>query len=476
MGNNASAEPPQADLSRLSGFHVLKVEPKSPAADAGLRPYFDFIVKANDLDLSVDHGSGPSPFVTLLQESVGSAIKITIYNLRNDQTRETLLTPSRTWGGDKLIGANIRFCHANAVVEYVWHILDVYPNSPASQAGLQPETDYVVGNPIRLFKGADDFVDLVQESYGQPLQLYVYNTKTDDTRVITITPNPKWGGRGCLGCDIGFGLLHRVPTSTPNQSVEEGNVPAASAPAPITPISPHSQQLAQQMGDLRLQQTQLESRFQAESVSQVTTPPSPVPVSALASDPDPTVSTGSPLHSSVVASSSPTSAAVASSAVSPPAPSTVGSTVTPLLDSVVPTETTSPAPLPSSSSSVVPIIKATEVVGSSSLTPVSPASPSTITPASVVPVSLASPAPSSPSSSSSSSLPSSSSSASSSSFSSSSSVYPTRPSVASPGLTSSPVPAASVPFSATGSEDLLSQLQQQQAALQARLAALQNKK
>jgi hypothetical protein len=36
---------------------------------------------------------------------------------------ETLLTPSTTWGGDKLIGANIRFCTANAVVEFVWHIL-----------------------------------------------------------------------------------------------------------------------------------------------------------------------------------------------------------------------------------------------------------------------------------------------------------------------------------------------------------------
>lgn len=28
---------------------------------------------------------------------------------------------------------------------------------------------------------------------------------------ISLTPNSAWGGEGCLGCDIGYGYLHRIP-------------------------------------------------------------------------------------------------------------------------------------------------------------------------------------------------------------------------------------------------------------------------
>lgn len=28
---------------------------------------------------------------------------------------------------------------------------------------------------------------------------------------VTLTPNSAWGGEGCLGCDIGYGYLHRIP-------------------------------------------------------------------------------------------------------------------------------------------------------------------------------------------------------------------------------------------------------------------------
>jgi hypothetical protein len=91
---------------------------------------------------------------------------------------------------------------------------DVYPDSPAQAAGLQPYADYVVGNAEQIFTSADDFLNLVQvcasddvfasevfiflqqNSYGRPLQLFVYNLDRDDVRAVTITPNPDWGGTG----------------------------------------------------------------------------------------------------------------------------------------------------------------------------------------------------------------------------------------------------------------------------------------
>ena len=38
-----------------------------------------------------------------------------------------------------------RFCSFEGANENVWHILDVQPNSPAAQAGLCSDSDYIIG-------------------------------------------------------------------------------------------------------------------------------------------------------------------------------------------------------------------------------------------------------------------------------------------------------------------------------------------
>lgn len=43
--------------------------------------------------------------------------------------------------------------------------------------------------------------------------MFVYNIETDACREVTMTPNAGWGGEGSIGCDIGYGYLHRIPTS-----------------------------------------------------------------------------------------------------------------------------------------------------------------------------------------------------------------------------------------------------------------------
>lgn len=52
---------------------------------------------------------------------------------------------------------------------------------------------------------------MVEAHNGQPLRLYVYNSNTDSCRDVTLIPNLSWGGSGMLGCEIGFGYLHRIP-------------------------------------------------------------------------------------------------------------------------------------------------------------------------------------------------------------------------------------------------------------------------
>lgn len=64
-----------------------------------------------------------------------------------------------------------------------------------------------------MLNEADDLIALVQANEGKPLKLYVYNVESDTVREVSLTPNSGWGGEGCLGCDIGYGYLHRIPSS-----------------------------------------------------------------------------------------------------------------------------------------------------------------------------------------------------------------------------------------------------------------------
>ena len=78
-------------------------------------------------------------------------------------------------------------------------------------AGLRQYSDYIIGADSVLHE-SEDLFSLIEAHEGRPLKLYVYNTETDHCREVTITPNGAWGGEGSLGCGIGYGYLHRIPT------------------------------------------------------------------------------------------------------------------------------------------------------------------------------------------------------------------------------------------------------------------------
>lgn len=64
---------------------------------------------------------------------------------KTQTVRQTQIVPSQSWGGQGLLGVSIRFCSFEGANQNVWHIVAVQPNSPADQAGLQSNTDYVLG-------------------------------------------------------------------------------------------------------------------------------------------------------------------------------------------------------------------------------------------------------------------------------------------------------------------------------------------
>uniref|UniRef100_A0A1I7YMR2 GRASP55_65 domain-containing protein n=1 Tax=Steinernema glaseri TaxID=37863 RepID=A0A1I7YMR2_9BILA len=219
MGNSESVQIPGGGTE---GYHVLRVQENSPGQAAGLEPFFDFIICIGNTRLDKDNDT----LKEILKQHVEHPLELTVYNSKNQTVRQTQITPSQMWGGQGLLGVSIRFCSFDGASQNVWHVISVQPNSPASIAGLIGNTDYILGAESVLNQ-ADDLIALVQANEGKPVKLYVYNVDNDSVREVSLTPNSAWGGEGCLGCDIGYGYLHRIPNAMDRPQLPTGPAPPA---------------------------------------------------------------------------------------------------------------------------------------------------------------------------------------------------------------------------------------------------------
>ncbi|KAG0326470.1 Golgi reassembly-stacking protein 2 [Dissophora globulifera] len=205
MGNAASGDKGR----HRHGYHVLRVKDNSPASLAGLQPFFDYIMAANGIRLNTES--------TILNEQIEAcedkAMVLDVYSTRTQALRKVEMMPTKKWGDgtEGLIGCSIRFCLFDTINDIVWHILDISPESPAERAGLLAHTDYVIGTPLGVMRGEGDLYDLVEDYVGEPMALHVYNVEANNVREVVIVPSDEWGGEGLLGCDVGYGYLHRLP-------------------------------------------------------------------------------------------------------------------------------------------------------------------------------------------------------------------------------------------------------------------------
>lgn len=204
------------------------MQENSPAQQAGLEPYFDFIITIGHSRLNKENDT----LKALLKANVEKPVKLEVFSMKTMKVREVEVVPSNMWGGQGLLGASVRFCSFRRAGEHVWHVLDVEPSSPAALAGLRPYTDYVVGSD-QILQESEDFYTLLQSHEGRPLKLMVYNSESDSCREVTVTPNAAWGGEGSLGCGIGYGYLHRIPTQ-PSRPYPK---PAGASPSGTPPAN-----------------------------------------------------------------------------------------------------------------------------------------------------------------------------------------------------------------------------------------------
>jgi hypothetical protein len=90
-------------------WHILEVNPKSPAELAGLRPYSDYIIGAD----SILHES--EDLFSLIEAHEGRPLKLYIYNTETDHCREVTITPNGAWGGEGSLGCGIGYGYLHRI-------------------------------------------------------------------------------------------------------------------------------------------------------------------------------------------------------------------------------------------------------------------------------------------------------------------------------------------------------------------------
>lgn len=113
-------------------WHVLDVEPSSPAALAELQPHTDYIVGADQvLQDSED-------FFSLIEAHEGRPLKLLVYSTVTDGCREVVVTPNGAWGGEGSLGCGIGYGYLHRIPA-LSEVPEPKPSTPVPEEQPPPE-------------------------------------------------------------------------------------------------------------------------------------------------------------------------------------------------------------------------------------------------------------------------------------------------------------------------------------------------
>ncbi|XP_077347341.1 Golgi reassembly-stacking protein 1 [Lithobates pipiens] len=145
-------------------WHVLDVEPNSPAALAGLKPHTDYIVGSDQiLQESED-------FYALIESHEGKPLKLLVYNTETDSCREVFVTPNGAWGGEGSLGCGIGYGYLHRIPLHSMRPEQKYEIKPPSPLPSEYEPVVPVVPPTNGYSEApllapESHTDMADEAY-----------------------------------------------------------------------------------------------------------------------------------------------------------------------------------------------------------------------------------------------------------------------------------------------------------------------
>lgn len=248
----------------LSGLRVVYVD----ELQLQLESYFDFIVGIDDDPLPLmnnQHGylyPDYNEIIRLLNihAEQASPVKLNVWSAKGGTFRDEYMSLSAIPSDENQmedinlsndtphhqlsskifspLGFKVQWTPLIAAT-YTYHVLQLnIEGGPAHAAGLIPDEDYIIGSQDGLLATGGETLlqDLIRSRANHDLILYVYNKVVECVRPVTVNIGPD----GRLGCGVGYGFLHRIPTvrkqEDGNTSMHSNkgitNAPTAAIPVP----------------------------------------------------------------------------------------------------------------------------------------------------------------------------------------------------------------------------------------------------
>lgn len=85
------------------------MHPSSPAEEAGLRSFSDYIIGANTTL------SDSEDLFSLIEQHENRELKIYVYNIDDDACREVTIKPHSHWGGEGSLGCGIGYGYLHRI-------------------------------------------------------------------------------------------------------------------------------------------------------------------------------------------------------------------------------------------------------------------------------------------------------------------------------------------------------------------------
>ncbi len=95
--------------------------------------------------------------------------------------------------------------------------------------------DYIVASPDFVIRSEEDFYELITQNTKKLVKLIVFDAESNSTKQVEIVPDFEWGGEGCVGCDIGTGMLHWIPAESASVKPISPQVPQVKSSV-VSPI------------------------------------------------------------------------------------------------------------------------------------------------------------------------------------------------------------------------------------------------
>lgn len=221
------------------GLRVLSVKEESQAVEQGLESWFDYIIGINGHEIPTNYNESHelvpnyeyffneinnSPNKVVRFEvwcAKGGIIKNVEFKVESNQLEEIPLTANPNPVPEQILFKKLGFSVQWTPVitsTYVYHVLEIYPNSVAERAGLIEHSDYIIGAQDGLLAtGGEDLLKrMIISKKNQSITLYVYNHDFNVVRPVTVNIVDNNQGGSLLGCGIGYGFLHRLPPVVSN--------------------------------------------------------------------------------------------------------------------------------------------------------------------------------------------------------------------------------------------------------------------